>query len=98
MLSCSLAGKLTNIYGRRTGLILSHVFFCAGNLICGLAKGESTIILGRVFAGLGSGGLNGIPLFIASDLVPLRRRGIWQGINNIWFGLGSGLGGCSEGG
>ncbi|KAL2046374.1 hypothetical protein N7G274_001821 [Stereocaulon virgatum] len=92
-----LAGKLTDIYGRRTGLVLSHVFFCAGNLICGLARGESTIILGRVFAGLGSGGLNGIPLFIASDLVPLRRRGIWQGINNIWFGLGSGLGGVFGG-
>ena len=92
-----LAGKLTDIYGRRAGLLLSNVFFCAGNLICGFAQGESTIILGRVFAGLGSGGLNGIPNFIASDLVPLRRRGIWQGFNNIWFGLGSGLGGVFGG-
>ena len=71
-----LAGKLTDIYGRRSGLLLSHVFFCSGNVICGLAQGGSTIILGRVFAGLGSGELNGISLFIASDLVLLRRRGI----------------------
>ena len=71
-----LAGKVTDIYGRRAGLLLSHVFFCGGNRICGLAQGRSTIILGRVFAGLGSGGLNGISLFIVSDLVPLRRRGI----------------------
>ncbi len=92
-----LAGKLTDIYGRRAGSLLSHVFFCAGNPICGFANGESMVILGRVFARLGSGGLNGIPLFIASDLVPLRRRGIWQGFNNIWFGLGSGLGGVFGG-
>lgn len=71
-----LADKVTDIYSRRAGLLLSHVFFCGGNLICGLAQGESMIILGRVFAELGSGGLNGTSLFIASDLVPLRRRGI----------------------
>lgn len=92
-----LAGKLTDIYGRRAGLIVSNIFFCIGNLICGLASGESTIILGRVIAGLGGGGLNAIPLFITSDLVPLRRRGVWQGFNNVCFGLGSGLGGVFGG-
>ncbi len=92
-----LAGKLTDIYGRRAGLIISNALFCIGNLICGLARGESTIILGRVVAGLGGGGLNAIPLFITSDLVPLRRRGVWQGFNNICFGLGSGLGGVFGG-
>ncbi|MCJ1277453.1 hypothetical protein MMC21_005266 [Puttea exsequens] len=92
-----LAGKLTDIYGRRAGLIFSNALFCVGNLICGLAQGEAAIILGRVVAGLGGGGLNAIPLFITSDLVPLRRRGVWQGFNNICFGLGSGLGGVFGG-
>ena len=92
-----LAGKLTDIYGRRAGLVLCNVLFCAGNLICGLAGSESVIILGRVVAGLGGGGLNAIPLFITNDLVPLRRRGVWQGFNNICFGVGSGLGGIYRG-
>ncbi|KAL8852459.1 MAG: hypothetical protein Q9221_002689 [Calogaya cf. arnoldii] len=92
-----LSGKLTDIYGRRTGLVLCNILFCAGNLICGLAPSESVIIVGRVVAGLGGGGLNAIPLFIANDLVPLRRRGVWQGINNICFGVGSGLGGIYGG-
>ncbi|KAL8930556.1 MAG: hypothetical protein Q9208_000740 [Pyrenodesmia sp. 3 TL-2023] len=92
-----LAGKLTDIYGRRAGLVLCNALFCAGNLICGLARSESVIILGRVVAGLGGGGLNAIPLFIANDLVPLRRRGVWQGLNNICFGVGSGLGGIYGG-
>ncbi|KAL9597814.1 MAG: hypothetical protein Q9219_004891 [cf. Caloplaca sp. 3 TL-2023] len=92
-----LAGKLTDIYGRRAGLVFCNIFFCAGNLICGLAHSESAIILGRVVAGLGGGGLNAIPLFITNDLVPLRRRGVWQGFNNICFGVGSGLGGIYGG-
>ncbi|KAI4106010.1 MAG: hypothetical protein LQ345_007206 [Seirophora villosa] len=74
-----LAGKLTDIYGRRAGLVLCNVLFCAGNLLCAFARSESIVIFGRVVAGLGGGGLNAIPLFITNDLVPLRRRGVWQG-------------------
>ena len=78
-----LAGKLTDIYGRRAGLIFSNIFFCAGNLICGLAKEEWVIVFGRIVAGMGGGGLTAISTFIASDLIPLRRRGVWQGFGNI---------------
>lgn len=42
-------------------------------------------------------GLTAISTFVGSDLVPLRRRGLWQGIGNICFGLGSGLGGVFGG-
>ncbi|KAJ5226084.1 hypothetical protein N7468_007309 [Penicillium chermesinum] len=73
-----LCGRLTDIYSRRWGLVLSNVFFALGNLICGLAKTESTIILGRVVAGIGGGGMLVISTFVTSDLVPLRRRGVWQ--------------------
>ncbi|KAK2734500.1 hypothetical protein FQN57_001664 [Myotisia sp. PD_48] len=92
-----LSGKLTDIFSRRTGLIVSNVLFAIGNLICGLSKSETTIILGRVVAGMGGGGLTAISSFVTSDLVPLRKRGLWQGIGNICFGLGSGLGGVFGG-
>ena len=68
-----------------------------GNLICGLAKEERVIITGRVVAGIGGGGLLAISTFVASDLVPLRERGVVQGIGNVCFGLGSGLGGVFGG-
>lgn len=42
-------------------------------------------------------GINTISTFVASDLVPLRRRGLWQGIGNLFYGLGSGLGGVFGG-
>ena len=92
-----LAGKLTDIFGRRAGLIFSNVFFGAGNLICALAKEEWVMIFGRVVAGAGGGGLTAISTFVASDLVPLRRRGVWQGIGNIMFGLGAAFGGVFGG-
>ncbi|CAD6587835.1 MAG: hypothetical protein ASARMPREDX12_003021 [Alectoria sarmentosa] len=92
-----LSGKLTDIYSRRNGLLVCNLFFAAGNLICGLAQDPSMIILGRALAGLGGGGLNTISTIIASDLVPLRQRGLWQGISNVCWGLGNGLGGVFGG-
>ncbi|KAL2811499.1 MFS general substrate transporter [Aspergillus granulosus] len=92
-----LSGRLTDIFSRKAGLIFSNVVFAIGNLICGLAQSEWTIILGRAVAGIGGGGLTAIATFVTSDLVPLRRRGVWQGIGNICFGLGSGLGGVFGG-
>lgn len=88
-----LSGKLTDIYGRRAGLAFAASFFAIGTLICGLATGGWVMILGRVVAGSGGGCLNTISTFVASDLIPLRRRGVWQGIGNIVYGTGMGLGG-----
>ncbi|KAK6075678.1 Multidrug resistance protein fnx1 [Seiridium cupressi] len=92
-----ISGRLTDIFGRGPGLIFSNVFFAAGNLICGLAQNEHVMILGRVVAGIGGGGLMSIATFLATDLVPLRKRGIIQGIGNIAYGSGAMCGGVFGG-
>lgn len=92
-----VSGRLTDIFGRGPGLIFSNVFFAAGNLICGLARSEGAMLAGRVVAGIGGGGLMSISTFLASDLVPLRRRGLIQGIGNICYGTGAMLGGVFGG-
>ena len=92
-----LSGKLTDIFSRSSGLVTCNCLFALGNLICGFAKEEWTMILGRVLAGMGGGGLNIIATIIASDLIPLRERGLWQGIGNIFWGFGNGLGGVVGG-
>ena len=92
-----ISGRLTDIFSRRTGLIFSNVFFAAGNLICGLATQEWVMIFGRVIAGMGGGGLTAVSTFVGSDLVPLRRRGVWQGFGNISYGVGAALGGVFGG-
>lgn len=92
-----LSGRLTDIFSRRAGLVVSNILFAAGNLICGLATSEWSMIAGRVVAGMGGGGLMAISTFVGSDLVPLRRRGLIQGIGNVCFGTGAGLGGIFGG-
>lgn len=92
-----LSGRLTDILGRRAGLVFSNFFFAAGNLICGLAQDESVMIFGRAVAGMGGGGLTAISTFVASDLIPLRKRGLWQGFGNVCYGVGAGLGGVFGG-
>ncbi|KAF2110704.1 major facilitator superfamily domain-containing protein [Lophiotrema nucula] len=54
---------------------------------------EWVFILGRTIAGAGGGAMVAISTFVGSDLVPLRKRGVVQGINNIAMGAGAGLGG-----
>ncbi|KAJ8068731.1 hypothetical protein OCU04_002428 [Sclerotinia nivalis] len=92
-----LSGRLTDIFSRRTGLVVSNILFAAGNLICGLADSQWVMIFGRVVAGCGGGGLMAISTFVGSDLVPLRKRGVVQGIGNICYGAGAGLGGIFGG-
>lgn len=92
-----LSGKLTDIFGRRAGLIFSNIFFAIGNLICGLATEDWVIVVGRVVAGAGGGGLTTIATFVASDLIPLRKRALWQGYSNLCYGVGAGLGGVFGG-
>ena len=55
------------------------------------------MITGRIVAGVGSGGLDAIATFVASDLVPLRKRGVVHGFMNICYGIGCGLGGLFGG-
>jgi MFS family permease len=92
-----LSGRLTDIFGRSSGLVVSNVLFATGNLLCGLATNEWTMIAGRVVAGMGGGGLMAISTFVCSDLVPLRKRGLIQGLGNVCFGTGAGLGGLFGG-
>ncbi|KAL8979978.1 MAG: hypothetical protein Q9205_004817 [Flavoplaca limonia] len=92
-----LSGKLTDIFSRQWGLVVSNCVFALGNLACGFAQNKWTIILGRILAGVGGGCLNSISTLVVNDLIPLRQRALWQGMSNIFWGLGNGLGGVFGG-
>jgi MFS family permease len=87
-----ISGRLTDIFGRGPGLVFANLAFTLGNLTCALATSQQAMILGRLIAGIGGGGLMSIPTFLASDLIPLRKRGVVGGIANIWYGCGTMVG------
>ncbi|KAK7206584.1 putative MFS drug transporter [Myxozyma melibiosi] len=92
-----LYGKLTDIFGRRPGLLFSNICFGVGCLGCGVATNLWFLVFARVVAGIGGGGLTALSTITLSDLVPLRKRGVLQGFGNIMFGSGAALGGIFGG-
>ncbi|KAK9449050.1 major facilitator superfamily-domain-containing protein [Limtongia smithiae] len=92
-----LYGKLTDIFGRKPGLLFSNITFGIGCLGCGLAPSLWLLVLARVIAGIGGGGLMALSTITLSDLVPLRKRGVLQGFGNILYGSGAALGGVFGG-
>lgn len=97
-ISQPLSGHLTDVFGRRKGLVLCYGLFAIGTLACGLSEHHLWMFLsGRVIQGLGGGALCSITSFIESDLVPLRKRALIEGIGNIAYGATLALGGVYGG-
>ncbi|EPQ59602.1 vacuolar amino acid permease [Gloeophyllum trabeum ATCC 11539] len=89
-----LYGRLSDILGRRGAMLLGLFFFgSTGTLLCGLANSMEMLIAARAIAGMGGGGVMTVSSVAVTDLIPLKQRGLYQGMCNILFGLGAGLGG-----
>ncbi|PTU20825.1 hypothetical protein P175DRAFT_0557513 [Aspergillus ochraceoroseus IBT 24754] len=87
-----LYGKLSDIFGRKACLLFAYVVFGTGCLFCGLAQNIHQLIAARAFQGIGGGGMTTVVSILMSDIIPLRERGVWQGIINIIWASGSSIG------
>ena len=87
-----LYGKLSDIFGRKPCLLFAYIVFGLGGLFCGLAQDITQLIAARVFQGIGGGGMTTVVSILLSDMVPLKDRGLWQGLINIIFAIGAGCG------
>ncbi|KAL9710035.1 hypothetical protein Ac2012v2_007097 [Leucoagaricus gongylophorus] len=87
-----LYGKLSDIFGRKNCLLFSYVIFAIGCMLCGSSRNMNELIFSRAFQGIGGGGMQTLVSIIMSDLVPLRSRGTWQGLINIFWSLGNTVG------
>ncbi|KAI9510420.1 MFS general substrate transporter [Russula earlei] len=88
-----LYGRLSDILGRRGAMLFGLTLFGAGTIGCGLAPSMEALIAARAVAGMGGGGIMTVASVAVTDLIPLKRRGLYQGMANIMFGLGAGIGG-----
>lgn len=92
-----LYGRISDIFGRRICFVVSTSLFGVGCLACALSNSMIVLIAMRALTGVGGGGLQVMATIVNSDLIPFRRRGIYQAMQNGIFGLGA-ISGASLGG
>ena len=64
-----LYGKLSDILGRRTTLLIGISIFMVGSVLCALAPTMLTLIIARAVQGLGGGGLISLAQTVIADIV-----------------------------
>ncbi|ORY25555.1 major facilitator superfamily domain-containing protein [Naematelia encephala] len=75
-----MSGRLSDIFGRKVVLSASLLVFLVGTTLCAVAQSMTQLIAFRALAGIGGGGMMTLIMVIASDVVPLKERGKYQGI------------------
>ena len=87
-----IAGKLSDIFGRRNVLLVGVAIFVAGSLMGGMSATVLQLVLWRAFQGIGAGIITANAFTIVGDLFAARERGRWQGLIGAVFGLSSVVG------
>ncbi|EJD01043.1 vacuolar amino acid permease [Fomitiporia mediterranea MF3/22] len=88
-----LYGRLSDILGRKGAMLLALSLFGSGTIFCGLAPSMEALIAARAVAGMGGGGVMTVSSVAVTDLIPLKQRGLYQGMANMYSFSGAGLGG-----
>jgi EmrB/QacA subfamily drug resistance transporter len=87
-----IAGKLSDVLGRRAILIFGVAVFTIGSLLSGSAGNIEQLILWRAVQGIGGGIVMTNAFTIIGDLFAPRERGKWQGMIGGIFSLASVVG------
>lgn len=87
-----IAGKLSDLFGRRVVLLVGVAVFALGSLMSGLAGDINQLVLWRAVQGIGGGIITANAFTIVGDLFAARERGKWQGMIGAVFGVSSVIG------
>lgn len=86
------AGRLADIFLKKSVLLTGVWLFILGSVMCGLAHTIEWIILGRIIQGIG-GALFAPPVYtLTFSVFPAHRRGFAIGILGVACGLGLAIG------
>jgi EmrB/QacA subfamily drug resistance transporter len=87
-----LYGKISDIRGRRFTLRIAIGLYLMGSLVCALAPGFWTLIVGRILHGLGGGGLTSLGMVVLGDIAAPKDRGRYYAYFSITYTTAGGFG------
>ncbi|MDB5704135.1 MAG: disulfide bond formation protein DsbA [Sphingomonas bacterium] len=71
-----ISGWLSDAIGRKRYFMISIALFTLSSLMCGLAPNLTTLVIARVFQGIGGGGLAPVEQSMLADTFPPKQRGM----------------------
>lgn len=81
-------GMLTDLYGRRTILIVNVSYFIVMEVLLGFSPSyRSFVIIGVIF-GMGFGGMWGVGASLSMEAIPQRWRGVLSGVLQSGYSVG----------
>jgi DHA2 family multidrug resistance protein len=71
-----LSGWLSDAIGRKRYFLISIALFTVSSFLCGIAPNLTTLVVARLFQGIGGGGLAPVEQSILADTFPPAKRGM----------------------
>ena len=87
-----IAGKLSDLYGRKRIFLAGMLIFLAGSILSGLSESMGSLIVFRAIQGLGGGILIPVATATVADLYVPSERGKMQGFLGALFAIASCIG------
>lgn len=82
-----VAGRISDLFGRKQVFAAGILLFLIGSLLCGLAQDMVQLVIFRAVQGIGAGIMMPFPAIIAGDLFPIEKRGKIQAFFTATWGL-----------
>ncbi|RMJ18545.1 hypothetical protein BHE90_000413 [Fusarium euwallaceae] len=88
----TIYAKLSDIFGKKTMLLLAIAIFTVFSGLCGAANGMVELIILRAFQGIGASGIFSIIMALAPTLISLNQYGKYMAIFSTLFIVANVLG------
>ncbi|GAA4719040.1 MFS transporter [Brevibacillus fulvus] len=82
-----IAGRISDIFGRKKVFGLGLILFLIGSFLCGYSNTMLQLVIFRAVQGVGAGILMPFPAIIAGDLFSVSQRGKIQALFSAMWGL-----------